>query len=46
MPDAGARRKRQIPGCRIPSHLKTQWLPIEARSGESLKHETPGPPES
>jgi hypothetical protein len=30
MPDAGARRKRQIPGCRIPRHLKTQWLPIEA----------------
>jgi hypothetical protein len=30
MPDAGARRKSQIPGCRIPSHLNTQWLPSES----------------
>jgi hypothetical protein len=27
MPDAGARRKRQIPGGRIPSHLKDSVAP-------------------
>jgi hypothetical protein len=30
MPDAGASRKRQISGCRIPSHLTTPGLLIEA----------------
>src|SRR6266404_3821779 len=30
MPDAGACRKRQIPGCRIPSLLTTPGLLIEA----------------
>jgi hypothetical protein len=30
MPDTGACRKRQIPGCRILSHLPTPGLLIEA----------------
>jgi hypothetical protein len=30
MPDAGASRKRQISGCRIPSHLTTPGLLTEA----------------
>jgi len=30
MPDAGASRKRQIPGCLIQSHLATPGLLIEA----------------
>src|SRR3981189_3279014 len=33
MPDTGACRKRQIPGCRILSHLTTPGLLIEALKG-------------